>query len=207
MEEIWKGLSGIVENGENYEISNFGRIRSIDRITTFKDGRKKFEKGKILKPCKNTKGYLQIKLYKNGKYKTNRIHRLVALAFIPNPNNLYEINHKDECKENNNVNNLEWCDTSYNANYGTRTKRSIKKLKEKNHYDKIAKISAKVNGKSVIQINKETNKIVNKFDSLRKACEWIRENTKFIKAHHRTLSEHINNNEECYGYKWEYSKE
>lgn len=73
----------------------------------------------MLKPGKNTGGYLQIKLCKNGKRKIFTIHRLVAETFIPNPDNLLCINHKDENKENNRVENLEWCTYEYNNNYGT----------------------------------------------------------------------------------------
>lgn len=94
-----------------YEVSNLGRVR---------------RNGKILKPSKNRTdgGYLQVVLYKNGTSKTFTIHRLVAYAFIPNPQNLPQINHKDEDKTNNAVDNLEWCDHKYNINYGTRNKKA-----------------------------------------------------------------------------------
>lgn len=85
-----------------YEVSNLGRVR---------------RNGKILKPSKNKKGYLQVSLCKNGTKKNARIHRLVAQSFISNPQNLPQINHKDEDKTNNAVENLEWCDSKYNNNY------------------------------------------------------------------------------------------
>lgn len=85
-----------------YEVSNLGRVR---------------RDGKILKPSKNKKGYLQVSLCKNGTKKNARIHRLVAQSFISNPQNLPQINHKDEDKTNNAVENLEWCDSKYNNNY------------------------------------------------------------------------------------------
>ena len=85
-----------------YEVSNLGRVR---------------RDGKILKPSKNKKGYLLVSLFKNGTKKNARIHRLVAQSFIPNPQNLPQINHKDEDKTNNTVDNLEWCDSKYNNNY------------------------------------------------------------------------------------------
>jgi len=94
-----------------YEVSNLGRIK---------------RNGRILKPGKDRHGYLQIVLYKNGIYKRFYIHRLVAYAFIPNPTNLPIINHKDEIPTNNAVNNLEWCTSQYNANYGTRNERMAK---------------------------------------------------------------------------------
>ena len=100
-----------------YEVSNLGRVRSL-------------ETERILKPSKNTWGYLFVSLYKNGIKKAVRIHRLVALAFIPNPDNLPCINHKDEDKTNNTVDNLEWCDDKYNANYGTRNERIAEKTRK-----------------------------------------------------------------------------
>ena len=82
--------------------------------------------GKILKPYDNGYGYLMVDLQNNGKRKHARIHRLVAEAFIPYPENLPEVNHKDENSHNNAVGNLEWCTSSYNKTYGTgRTRRSI----------------------------------------------------------------------------------
>ena len=75
---------------------------------------------KYLKPIKTNSGYLQVSLFVNSKRFYRYIHRLVAEAFIDNPNNLLEINHIDENKMNNNVNNLEWCSHKYNCNYGNR---------------------------------------------------------------------------------------
>ena len=77
----------------------------------------------FLKPQLNKKGYLQVSLYKNGNRKVIRIHKLVAEAYLPNPNNLPQINHKDECKTNNCLQNLEWCNAKYNVNYGSRIDR------------------------------------------------------------------------------------
>ena len=70
-------------------------------------------------------GYLYVVLHKNGVSKTMKIHRLVSITFIPNPNNLPQINHKDENKLNNNVENLEWCDSSYNNKYGSRPRKVL----------------------------------------------------------------------------------
>ena len=105
LSEEWKEI----KDYENYEISNLGRVR---------------RNGKILKPRKNAGGYFQVNLYKNGIVKQSYIHRLVAYAFLPNPQNLPQINHKDENKSNNTVDNLEWCDCKYNNNYGTRKERA-----------------------------------------------------------------------------------
>lgn len=116
MEEIWKDIN----NYDNlYLVSNFGRIMSLPRNGTVCNPH-------ILSKCCDAKGYQIITLSKNGKSKSCKVHRLVAEAFIPNPNNLPCVNHKDEDKTNNHAFNLEWCDVSYNINYGTRTERSAK---------------------------------------------------------------------------------
>lgn len=114
MEEIWKPI----DKYDGYYVSNFGRIKSykIDKIN-----------GKLMKPYRDTKGYLQIDISLDGRKRENRVHllvhRLVATAFIPNPDNLPQVNHKDENKENNHVDNLEWCTNEYNCNYGTKNER------------------------------------------------------------------------------------
>ena len=85
-----------------------------------------YKRKKFLKP-ELVRGYYYVNLCKNGKKKRFRIHRLVAEAYIPNPEGLPQVNHKDENPQNNCASNLEWCDAKYNANYGTRTERSNKK--------------------------------------------------------------------------------
>ena len=78
---------------------------------------------KFLKPRVNRGGYFQVDLMKNGERKTYSLHRIVAEAYLPNLENLPQVNHKDENKANNCVNNLEWCDCKYNNNYGTRNEK------------------------------------------------------------------------------------
>lgn len=110
MKEIWKDIKdyeGI------YQVSNLGRVKRV-------------ETDRILKGNKQTQGYLVVNLSKNNIASTKRIHRLVAQAFIPNPENKSEINHIDENKTNNRVNNLEWSTAKENINHGTRNKRSSK---------------------------------------------------------------------------------
>lgn len=111
MQEIWKDI----ENYEGcYQVSNLGRVRSLTRkVDTFNGVRT--TKGRILKPTLTDMGYLTICLKQHQKSKTFFIHRLVAKAFIPNPNNYPIINHKDSVPTNNNVENLEWCTQSHNV--------------------------------------------------------------------------------------------
>ena len=123
MTEIWLPIEGY----ENlYEVSNLGRVRSLEHTVTNKNGSKRKFPGKILKPRAHRNGYLKAELYKNGIRRYFLLHRLVATAFIPNPNNLPQVNHLDEDKTNNTVENLEWCTAEYNNNYGTHNERNIK---------------------------------------------------------------------------------
>ena len=114
MQEIWKDVDGYVGF---YKISNFGRLKSLYKKEEI-----------IIKPHIYKNGYCRVRLWdrEKRKFKDAYIHRLVANAFLENPQNLPEVNHKDENKENNCVDNLEWCTSKYNANYGTRNKRMIK---------------------------------------------------------------------------------
>ena len=111
-EEIWKTINEF----PNYQVSSLGIVKSL-----------KFGKERILKPFKNKKGYLIVALYNKRKRKIITIHRLVASAFVQN-DSLFknEINHIDEDKTNNCAENLEWCDSQYNLNYGTRNERVSK---------------------------------------------------------------------------------
>ena len=104
MKEIFRDIKGFEGL---YQISNFGNVKSLKRNI-------------ILKPSSNGKGYLHIILYKNRKSKVSRIHRLVAQAFIPNPENKPQVNHIDGNKRNNNVNNLEWVTNSENQKHAFR---------------------------------------------------------------------------------------
>lgn len=120
VEEIWKPIDGL---DGYYEISNKGRVRSLDRILRGCYGSTQLKKGQIMKPVKMKNGYLSQGFYFNGKHRQYYIHRLVAKAFIPNLDNQTEINHKDENKENNCVENLEWCSRLYNIRYGNARKK------------------------------------------------------------------------------------
>ena len=109
MDEIWcdiEGYEGL------YQISNKGHVKSL-----------KCGSERILKPLDNGDGYLNVVLYKNTASQSRYIHRLVAEVFIPNTQNKPQINHKDECKTNNTVENLEWATAKENSNFGTRNER------------------------------------------------------------------------------------
>ncbi|MDD3142536.1 MAG: HNH endonuclease [Lachnospiraceae bacterium] len=115
-----------------YEVDIFGRVYGIERTIQVKDRKRCYEKtvsGKIMKQSMHTQGYKTVSLTKYGITQTEFVHRIVAEAFIPNPKNLPFVNHKDEDKTNNFVENLEWCSAKYNTNYGTAKKRRIRKIK------------------------------------------------------------------------------
>lgn len=114
MIEEWRDIKGYEGF---YQVSNFGDVRSI-----FAD---EHYRAKILKPHKQLNGYIFVNLWKDKKPKHKTIHRLVAEAFIPNPHNYPCVNHKDEDKQNNRVENLEFCTHSYNMNYGKRTEKCL----------------------------------------------------------------------------------
>ena len=112
MTEEWKDIK---DYEGLYQVSNWGRMMSLNY--------RKTGKSKLMKLMKNKKGYLTVVFHKNGEYKRYLVHRLVAEHFIPNPDNLPQVNHLDEDKTNNSVDNLEWCDNKENSNHGTRNER------------------------------------------------------------------------------------
>lgn len=109
--ENWRDIPGYVGI---YQVSDNGNVRRKEKYKAVPG---------VLRPNKRPNGYLCVDLSKDCKRKTFLIHRLVSLAFIPNPDNLPQINHKNENKADNRVENLEWCDSRYNNNYGTVKKR------------------------------------------------------------------------------------
>lgn len=112
--EIWKDIKGYEGL---YQVSSYGRVMSLG------NGKSGKSIQRIMKPHKTNKGYLQVGLCKDGVRKLFKIHRLVAAAFIPNLLDYTQVNHRDENKENNHIDNLEYCDNTYNYHYGTRIER------------------------------------------------------------------------------------
>ena len=170
MSEAWadiKGYEGL------YQVSTLVRIKSLPRRGTYSEVH-------ILKVSDDGKGYLQVGLCKNSIYKSHKVHRLVAEAFIANPDNLPEVNHKDENKSNCHVSNLEWCDRSYNVNYGSRTSKTQK---------------------PVIQLTK-SGEILTTYESLSKVKETLKiSNISNISAVCK------GKRKTAYGYRWKFREE
>lgn len=212
---IWKDIQGFEGL---YQVSNDGKVRSLDRIINYKDGRARLEKGHKLKPHADKKGYTRVTLCKNNKCKPYLVHRLVAMAFIPNPNNWPQVNHKDENKTNNTVWNLEWCDRIYNCNYGTRNERISNGNKEENHWTynkpfteehkrKLSENHADVKGKNnpaakpVLMFTKD-GEFIRRFDCVRHAYEYLGKN-----RHNSNINKCARGEQEiAYGFKWKYEK-
>lgn len=143
MLEIWRDIK---DYEGLYQVSNLGRVRSVDRYVNHSKSGLVLRKGKIREPHSNKQGYLHLTLCKNGVAKTFSVHRLVAMTFPDlvewtedakgKPFDELQVNHKDEHKDNNCVGNLEWCTEPYNKNYGNRTQKVIKKLTNHPSYSK-----------------------------------------------------------------------
>ena len=146
--EVWKDIAGYEGL---YQISSLGNVKSLNYNRTKKE--------RILTPGKRGSGYLFVCLCKVGKSKKFNIHRLVGDAFIENPKNFPQVNHIDEDKTNNCVDNLEWCTAKYNMNFGTRGARDLetKKLRNRKNAEK-----------SVLQFTKD-GKFVNEYHSISEA--------------------------------------
>lgn len=185
MKEMWVDVLGYEGL---YKVSNLGRVKSLDRVS--RDGRTR--RGRIISTKENNRGYAQVHLCKNGSCKMKLLHRLVAEAFIQNPNNLPQVNHKDEDKSNNCAINLEWCTNLYNRRYGTGYQRSV----DGHDYKKISD----ANKKPVIQYDLKMNEI----------CRWpsVLEAVKSVGKDHRSSS-YISRacsgkRNQAYGYVWRY---
>lgn len=164
MEEIWKDIPEC----EGYQVSNIGRIRSVDRVVYVGNRwggvTARRYKGKLITTFAYPNGYMAFVYRKHHKIIKNfLIHRLVAQAFIPNPDNLPQINHKNEKRDDNRVDNLEWCTDAYNKIYNNRAKRV-----------------AIANGKPIGQLSMDGH-IIREFPSIREAARFVNGDMKSIR--------------------------
>lgn len=176
MKEIWKDIKGYKGL---YQVSNKGNVKSLNYRRSGEE--------KIKKPKVNRNGYLRVKLHRDGNCKTLLIHRLVLMTFAPIDNmDKFDVNHRDENKKNNNLDNLEWCDRKYNNNYGSRNQRS-----------------AQSRSIPVVQIDPTTNKVINVYHSAMEADMQTEFNQGNIsKCCQNRYTKHSPN---IYlGYKWQY---
>lgn len=193
MEEVWKDIEGFEGR---YQVSNLGRVKSL----CYHNGTNE----RILKQRNNLSGYPIVNLYKKGSNqgKLKTVHRLVAEQFIPNEKNFPMINHKDENPENNNADNLEWCDCRYNVLYSLKLHpERIEKIREKQKR-KIAyerKTSPYKYKSEVIQKTKDGERI-KKFKNTREICKEMNFNQSPI------LECCKGNRKTAYGYKWEFAE-
>ena len=205
MKEIWRDIVGYEGL---YQVSNLGRVRSLGKWIDRKCKGKRWQEEIILKQPLYS-GYLYVGLWKNRKLKYYRVHRLVAEAFLDNPHNLPEVNHKDENKQNNFVyinedgsvnlekSNLEWCDRKYNVNYGTATERRRKTNTNHPSYSKVV-LQYDLNGNfikewpSTMEIERQLGFANTHISDCCKGGYFYKERNKWV------------NVSQAYGYKWKY---
>lgn len=165
MSEIWKdclGWEGL------YQVSNLGNVRSLHYKSPY-----------LMSPATDASGYQRVSFVRPNtkKYKRYAVHRLVAESFIPNPDYLPQVNHKDENKANNHVDNLEWCTAKYNSNYGTHNKRcSDSRMGIKfsdSHLDNLRSAHAEVQGKRVYQFSTD-GELISSFMSISDAARFMK---------------------------------
>ena len=182
--EIWKDIPGYEGL---YQISNLGRVKSLKRKVYAGRGRMRWQYEKILSENKtNGNGYKIVSLNKESKSQNKYIHRLVAEAFLENPNNYKYINHKDENKSNNCVDNLEFCTAQYNSTYNNLHIRNGLK-KRNNKYSK-----------KILQLN-DNDEIITIFPSISEASRQLNVSYQAISDCLRGIQKH------SAGYKWKYA--
>lgn len=204
MKEIWKDIP----NYEGlYQVSNLGRVMSLHSYGG--------NSSRIMKPCGNGTGYLKVMLCKNLQQKQYLVHRLVAMAFIPNPNNYDFVNHKDENKMNNCVENLEWCTKSYNSIYylnkdKRRKEEYASRLRDKETGELSSPAVKHIPRKyfqKVVQKDKDGN-VLNVFDNASKAAEKLELYVGNIVAACKANKETERTKKRtCKGYIWEFLEE
>lgn len=188
MDEIWKDIEGYKGL---YQISNLGRVKSLTRKVRCRNNKFRIVKENILSPILTKKGYLFVNLWKNNLCKRMLIHRLVAIAFIPNPENKLEVNHIDAIKTNNNLYNLEWNTRPENTLHSYKMK--LREEQKKN----VAATNKKLKSKKVAQYNK-VMELIKIFPSASEAARYYGYNQSAISECCRGMRSSI------YGYIWKY---
>lgn len=176
-----------------YQVSNYGRVKSLQKYNAI--SKKYYNREKILKNLPHKGGYLKVGLNKDGKKKCHLIQQIVGKTFIPNPNNLLEINHKDTNKYNNMFFNLEWCTRSENMKHAFENGKCNSQL---SHLKKVIQ-----NNKKAILQYTLNNEFIKKWDS----SAQIEKELGYL---HGNISKCCLNKKHCltaYGYKWKYEKE
>lgn len=179
LDDDWREIEGF----PHYKINRHGQVKRLDAVVIDSRGIPYRRKGRILNNRKTPGGYVQVDMSEDGVVHGRFVHVLLAKAFIPNPNNLPIVNHKDENPSNYDLSNLEWCDYSYNAKY------SMDKIR-KSHIKEM---------KAVIRINPETGEET-EYEGIRVA---ERENN----TNRSNIRYAILHNSTCKGYKWKYKDE
>lgn len=173
-----------------YEVDCFGRVYGLDRVIYVDDNGRKYEKpvsAKKLSQTVKSNGYKVVTLTKDGVSKAFYVHRIVAEAFIPNPNNLPMVNHKDEDRANNFVENLEWCTAQYNRVYGNAIENHAKKIRGRESEKRVKVIAHSLDGKKTAI-----------FESMAEAARQFNGSTSAISAVCK------GKRKSAYGMRWEY---
>ncbi len=178
MQENWKDIKGYEQS---YQVSNLGRVKSLSRTIMKSNNTIMYVKERILKTRRHNNGYYMVTLYKNQTPKLCTIHRLVAKAFIDNPENKSTVNHLDGDKLNNHVDNLEWCTQQENITHSNRPGLTKNKV-------------------AVNQYDLDGN-FIQKFESVRSAGKTLKINTSHIGSVCR------GNRNQTGGYIWRYASE
>lgn len=190
MTEVWKPIAN---TDDVYWVSNLGNVRSTDRIVTYSDGRKELHEGKIIIGGKSNNGYRIVGLTIGKKRKYYTVHRLVATAFIPNPNNKPQINHKNGIRTDNRADNLDWCSQSENM------KHSYRVLGRKSPRGNLGNTGKLCNrAKIILQI--KDGKIVAEFYG---SCEAARK-TGISQAHIVSVANHKKYFKSAGGFQWKW---
>jgi len=188
MEEIWKDVP---QYEGMYQVSTKGRVRSLDRTYPTKKSKAFHKKGKVMSPNINNSGYYYLCLCNGKKHWYAKLHRIVAATFIPNPDNLPEVNHINGNKLDNSVENLEWCNHSDNHKHSYRI--GLSKIE----------IAQRAKRKKVVQIDPITGVVIKEWSSVIEAERF------FNKTNPRptNICRCVNGyNKIAYGYKWRYKE-